>query len=143
MIPSRITSPTAWRRKSLPRCRAANGCWLSRAIHRSPTRANPSTCVGSAAISACATCSRAASGARAIAFVSSPSSSRRPRVRTSGADRFDGDMTDVFGLQDQITEKVVATLEPKILLAEIDRLKNKPAANLDAYDLLLRAQGLE
>jgi len=59
------------------------------------------------------------------------------------ADRFDGDMTDVFGLQDQITEKVVATLEPKILLAEIDRLKNKPAANLDAYDLLLRAQGLE
>jgi TolB-like protein len=59
------------------------------------------------------------------------------------ADRFDGDMTDVFGLQDQMTEKVVATLEPKILLAEIERLKTRPAANLDAYDLLLRAQGLE
>jgi TolB-like protein len=66
---------------------------------------------------------------------------------TSGAhiwaDRFDGEMTDVFDLQDRITENVVATLEPKILLAEIERLKNKPAANLDAYDLLLRAQELE
>jgi TolB-like protein/Flp pilus assembly protein TadD len=59
------------------------------------------------------------------------------------ADRFDGDMSDVFELQDRITESVVAAIEPKLQLAEIERLKHKPAANLDAYDLLLRAQQLE
>jgi TolB-like protein/Flp pilus assembly protein TadD len=66
---------------------------------------------------------------------------------TSGAqiwaDRFDGEMTDVFDLQDRFTESVVAAIEPMLQLAEIDRLKHKPAANLHAYDLLLRAQQLE
>lgn len=66
---------------------------------------------------------------------------------TSGAhiwaDRFDGEMSDVFELQDRITENVVAAIEPKLQLAEIERLKRKPAANLNAYDHLLRAQQLE
>jgi TolB-like protein len=66
---------------------------------------------------------------------------------TSGAhiwaDRFDGDITDVFELQDRFTESIVAAIEPNLQLAEIDRLKSKPVANLDAYDLMLRAQQLE
>lgn len=66
---------------------------------------------------------------------------------TSGAhiwaDRFDGDLSDVFGLQDRITESVVGAIEPKLQLAEIERLKQKPAADLNAYDLLLRAQQLQ
>jgi tetratricopeptide (TPR) repeat protein len=49
----------------------------------------------------------------------------------------------VFDLQDRFTESVVAAIEPKLQLAEIDRLKHKPASNLDAYDLLLRAQQCE
>jgi len=56
------------------------------------------------------------------------------------ADRFDGETSDVFGLQDRFTASVVAAIEPVLQLAEIERLKHKPAANLDAYDLLLRAQ---
>ena len=56
------------------------------------------------------------------------------------ADRFEGDMSDVFELQDRFTESVVAAIEPKLQIAEIERLRKKPAANLDAYDLLLRAQ---
>ena len=59
------------------------------------------------------------------------------------ADRYDGVLTDIFTLQDQITESVIAAIEPSVQLAEIERLKRKPAANLDAYDLLLRAQQLE
>ena len=59
------------------------------------------------------------------------------------ADRFEGDMSDVFELQDRLTESVVAAIEPELQTAEIQRLKRKPAANLDAYDLLLRAQQLE
>ena len=59
------------------------------------------------------------------------------------ADRFEGEMSDVFDLQDRFTESAVAAIEPKLQIAEIDRLKKKPAANVDAYDLLLRAQQLE
>jgi TolB-like protein/Flp pilus assembly protein TadD len=66
---------------------------------------------------------------------------------TSGAhiwaDRFDGELTDVFELQDRFTESIVAAIEPKLQMAEIERLKHKPAASLSAYDLLLRAQQLE
>jgi TolB-like protein len=58
------------------------------------------------------------------------------------SDRFEGEMSDVFALQDRFTESVVAAIEPKLQIAEIERLKQKPAANLDAYDLLLRAQQL-
>ena len=59
------------------------------------------------------------------------------------ADRFEGDSIDIFDLQDRITERVVAIIEPNLQRAEIERLKQKPASNLDAYDLLLRAQQLE
>src|SRR5262245_651952 len=66
---------------------------------------------------------------------------------TSGAhiwaDHFDGELTDVFDLQDRLTASVVAAIEPKLQLAEIERLKRKPAADLNAYDLVLRAQQLE
>jgi len=59
------------------------------------------------------------------------------------ADRFDGELSDIFDLQDRITEKVVAAIEPTMQLAEIERLKHKTAVNLNAYDHLLRAQQLE
>jgi TolB-like protein len=59
------------------------------------------------------------------------------------ADRFDGELSDVFDLQDRFTESVVAAIGPQLQLAEIERLRHKPAAHLDAYDLLLRAQQLE
>jgi TolB-like protein len=39
------------------------------------------------------------------------------------ADRFDGDETDVFELQDRITESVVAAIEPTLQLAEVKRRK--------------------
>jgi TolB-like protein/cytochrome c-type biogenesis protein CcmH/NrfG len=59
------------------------------------------------------------------------------------ANRFDGDIKDVFKLQDEIAASVAAAIEPNVQLAEIARMKRKPATSLDAYDLLLRAQQLE
>jgi TolB-like protein len=59
------------------------------------------------------------------------------------ADRFDGELSEVFDLQDRFTESVVAAIGPQLQLAEIERLRHKPAAHLDAYDLLLRAHQLE
>jgi TolB-like protein len=59
------------------------------------------------------------------------------------ADRFDGELSDVFDLQDRITESVVAAIEPAVQLAEIERYRSSKPSKLDAYDLLLRAYALE
>lgn len=59
------------------------------------------------------------------------------------ADRFDGDLSDVFDLQDRITESVVAAIEPTVQLAEMARQKSGRPARLEAYDLLLRAYRFE
>jgi adenylate cyclase len=55
------------------------------------------------------------------------------------ADRYDGQLIDVFDFQDQVTASVVAAIEPKLRQSEIERALNKRSDNLDAYDFLLRA----
>jgi TolB-like protein/class 3 adenylate cyclase/Tfp pilus assembly protein PilF len=55
------------------------------------------------------------------------------------AERFDGDLEDIFDLQDRITEGVVGAIEPRIRKAEIERSRRKRPDSLDAYDLYLRA----
>ncbi len=54
------------------------------------------------------------------------------------ADRFDGDVADIFELQDQITTQVIGAIAPRLELAEIERARRK-TTNLDAYDYYLRA----
>ena len=54
------------------------------------------------------------------------------------AGRSEGNLEDVFGLQDQITERVVGQIAPELERAEIDRAKRKPTESLDAYDYFLR-----
>jgi adenylate cyclase len=56
------------------------------------------------------------------------------------ADRFEGDLTDIFQLQDQVTVSVVGAIEPKVRIAEIERALGKPTNNLEAYDLVLRGR---
>lgn len=58
------------------------------------------------------------------------------------ADRYDGDLTDVFALQDEITKKVVAAIEPKLLEAEGTRSHNRSAENLGAWEIVMRANSL-
>jgi TolB-like protein/Flp pilus assembly protein TadD len=58
------------------------------------------------------------------------------------SDRFDGDLRNVFELQDRVSESVAAAIEPTLQFAEIGRLQRDPPARLDAYDLLLRAYAL-
>ena len=55
------------------------------------------------------------------------------------ADRFDGELADIFGLQDRVASSVVAAIEPSLRQAEIDRARRKPTGKLDAYDWYLRA----
>jgi adenylate cyclase len=55
------------------------------------------------------------------------------------ADRFEGELSEIFELQDRITTSVVAAVEPSLRLAEIERAQRKPTENLGAYDLYLRS----
>jgi TolB-like protein len=55
------------------------------------------------------------------------------------SDRFDGDIQDIFELQDQMASSVVGAIVPKLEQAEIERAKSKPTESLDAYDYFLRA----
>lgn len=57
------------------------------------------------------------------------------------ADKFDGDTTEIFELQDQIVTRVVGAIAPHLEQAEIDRVKRVATSNPAAYDLYL--QGLD
>lgn len=54
-------------------------------------------------------------------------------------DRFDGELDDVFDLQDRVTERVAGALEPRIRFAEVERSRRKPTQDMRAYDYFLRA----
>jgi TolB-like protein/class 3 adenylate cyclase/Tfp pilus assembly protein PilF len=56
------------------------------------------------------------------------------------ADKFDGDLEDVFGLQDQVTTSVVGLIAPTLEQAEIERATQKPTDRLDSYDFYLRGK---
>lgn len=55
------------------------------------------------------------------------------------AERYDRELVDVFAMQDEITNAIAAAIEPQIHAAENFRAHRKPPANLDAWDLLMRA----
>ena len=58
------------------------------------------------------------------------------------ADKFDGALEDVFGLQDQVTASVVGLIAPTLEQAEIERARQKPTDRLDSYDFYLRGMAL-
>jgi TolB-like protein len=55
------------------------------------------------------------------------------------ADHYDGELSDVFALQDEITRKGVAAIEPSLLKAEGLRSQHRPPEDLDAWDMVMRA----
>jgi TolB-like protein len=55
------------------------------------------------------------------------------------ADRYDGEIGEVFALQDLLTMRVIGAVEPNLRKVEIERARRKRPENIDAYDLFLRA----
>jgi adenylate cyclase len=55
------------------------------------------------------------------------------------AERYDRDLHDIFAVQDEITETVVATIEPQLYVAESDRSRRKDLDNIDAWDMTMQA----
>ena len=54
------------------------------------------------------------------------------------ADRFEGALDDVFEFQDQVTEKVIGAIAPRIERAEVVRAFRRLPGDPDAYDCYLR-----
>jgi len=60
----------------------------------------------------------------------------------TSADRYDGEFSDLFEIQDRISAHAVATIAPHIREWELQRARRKPADSLTAYDLMLRGTNL-
>jgi TolB-like protein/Tfp pilus assembly protein PilF len=55
------------------------------------------------------------------------------------AEHYDRNLTDVFAVQDDITESIVAAIEPQLYAAENFRARRKTPDSMDAWDLVMRA----
>ena len=56
------------------------------------------------------------------------------------AERYDRTLTDIFALQDEITERIVTTLVSNIQRSIIEQARRKPPGSLGAYELLLQGR---
>ena len=52
------------------------------------------------------------------------------------ADRYDRDLTDIFAIQDEITQSIVEQLKIRLLPKEKKAIAQAPTANVEAYNLL-------
>jgi TolB-like protein/cytochrome c-type biogenesis protein CcmH/NrfG len=63
--------------------------------------------------------------------------------RTTGknlwAEKYDRELADIFDIQDEITQTVVATIEPRLVAAEGVRSQRRSGENLNAWQLVMRA----
>ena len=58
------------------------------------------------------------------------------------AERYDRDLTDIFALQDEISQAIVAALRLKLLPTEKSAIERRGTTNPDAYNLFLMARRL-
>lgn len=58
------------------------------------------------------------------------------------AEKYDGTIEDIFAVQDEITEAVVATVAGKVEADRLIKTNRKPTQNLQAYELVLRGLAL-
>jgi TolB-like protein len=56
------------------------------------------------------------------------------------AERYDRDLEDIFAVQDEVVQAIVATLARQVSAAEVERATRRPIADMAVYDLILRAQ---
>jgi TolB-like protein/Flp pilus assembly protein TadD len=61
-----------------------------------------------------------------------------PTGRHVWAERYDRDLSDIFALQDELTEAIVGAVAPSFISAEARRVERKPPESLDAWDYAMR-----
>jgi TolB-like protein len=55
------------------------------------------------------------------------------------ADRYDRELADIFELQDEITNRVIGSVSPQILVVEAARVRKRQPQNIDAWDVVMQA----
>ncbi len=55
------------------------------------------------------------------------------------SEHYDRSLVDVFAVQDEITQAIVAAIEPQLYAAESFRAERKAPGSMDAWDLVMRA----
>jgi len=58
------------------------------------------------------------------------------------ADRFDRDLTDIFAVQDELTQEIIAALKIKLSESEKTLIASSGTKNVDAHDLFLKGREL-
>jgi TolB-like protein/class 3 adenylate cyclase/tetratricopeptide (TPR) repeat protein len=58
------------------------------------------------------------------------------------ASRYERELVDIFLVQDEIVDRVMAAIEPQLYAAEGSRAKRKPPESLDAWECVVRAIAL-
>jgi len=56
------------------------------------------------------------------------------------AERFDRELTDIFAMQDEVTQEIVSAMAVKLTADQRERLKTKGTRNMEAYDYFLRGR---
>lgn len=56
--------------------------------------------------------------------------------------RFEGDVADIFALQDRVAESVVGALVPQVREAEINRARRAPTESIDSHLAYMQAMGV-
>ncbi|HXV08571.1 MAG TPA: adenylate/guanylate cyclase domain-containing protein [Burkholderiales bacterium] len=56
------------------------------------------------------------------------------------AERYDRDLVDIFELQDELTQRIVAALPRRVETAHLEQLKRKKPRDMGVYDCVLRAK---
>jgi len=62
-----------------------------------------------------------------------------PSAHHVWAERYDRDLDDIFAVQDEITQRIVTSIGPEFLSAEMQRAQRKDLRTLDAWDYVMRA----
>ncbi|HZE90053.1 MAG TPA: protein kinase, partial [Verrucomicrobiae bacterium] len=65
-----------------------------------------------------------------------------PEGRVLWADKYTRGMSDVFGLQDEVSHRIAQALEIELTRTESERIARVPTTNLKAYDAYLRGREL-
>jgi adenylate cyclase len=58
------------------------------------------------------------------------------------AERYDRELADIFDLQDELTHRIAAIIEPAIAGSERKRLSSKPPKDMNAWDLCIQGYSL-
>ena len=64
------------------------------------------------------------------------------RWSTIFSQKYDRNLGDIFAVQDEVVERLVAVIEPSLLNAEEARANERPLERLDSWGLVARAVGL-